>query len=443
MTASSSCKLIDYHTYRKNKRLVTYPRRYCAGQTGPLRKQEKNTPRQLHRAGTNRDFDRRLQAYENSARCRCFNIYKDLYLEKLPGGLEQMLVRRILPTLQRIGFETLISRMLFEIAPSAWNLMAPANNGILLFQPLIEREIEAVRQEFKSRFDDNNDFFPQSAHASPALIPGSINERPLPEHLFKLLDQIATSWIILPRAFRFLEKEHCRYLPEYVKILKAEDPEYCLKLFGRITIEFIANFSFKFADRRHPRKQLSKLLFYGYAALFWKTFRCPPVNCENSAVFDHFFTWISRFVRQNKFLGKAEHSLVDQMSQMKADAFPAINTKSYRNSQQTDSSCFLVTLRHGTLGTMATLRHFGIDQFLKTRRNGNRFTCLSFQKELLCLLYQIRTNYHSESDRTRENIKHFINWMKAACDSPPPDFNRTQQQFVDRLLNQMQKFVSS
>ena len=443
MIASESGKLIDYHAYCQNNRLTAYNRRRCAGQPGPLGKKAKNAPRQLHRADIGSDCDHELQTYENSARCKCFGIYKNLSLGKLPGGLEETLARRILPTLQQIGFETSIAKMLFEIASSAWKLMRPANNGIIPFQPLIDREIEVVRQEFKSKIDHKNDFFPRSAHAATAVIPGSINESPLPQHLFQLLDQISTPWIILPRAFRLMEKEHCRYLPVYIKILDTEESESCLKLFSRITVEFMANFSFKFADRHHPKDQLSKLLFYGYAALFWKTLRCPPKNLESSAVFDDFFTWLSRFAHQKDLLGKAEHALVDQMIRMKKAAFPAINTKSYRNSRQPDSSRFLVTLRHGTLGKEAALRHFGIDPFFKTRRSGNRFTCLSFQKELLCLLYQIRIHYHLESKRTQENIKDFIKWMKAACEDAPPDFNRTQQQFVDRLLNHMQQFVTS
>jgi hypothetical protein len=128
---------------------------------------------------------------------------------------------------------------------------------------------------------------------------------------------------------------------------------------------------------------------------------------------------------------------------MRTRAFPALKTHSYRNGQYPDSARFLVTLRHGRPGIAATLRYFGIDQFLKTRRSGKRLTCLSFRKELHCLLYKIRTNYHSETKPTQENIQHFINWIKAACDSEQPDFNRTQKQFVDRLLNHMQKFVNS
>ncbi|MGD8798336.1 MAG: hypothetical protein PVJ44_07430 [Desulfobacterales bacterium] len=443
MAARESCKLIDYPTCRCSKRLTAYLRRIRADQLRPQGKKAKNADPQLPPAYSDADFDYQLQVYENRARCKYFKIYKNLSLDKLPGGLEQMLDRQILPTLQRIGFEPFISRMLFEIAPSAWKLMGRADETIIPFQPRIAQEIKAVRKGLESKSDSSSDQFSPSVANCSGIIPGSIKHSRFPEHLFDMLDQIPTPWIILPRAFRFLEKDQYRYLPLYIKILDTEDHELCLTLFRRTTIEFIANFSFKFADRRYRKDQISRLLFYGYAALFWKTLRRPPENLENTAVFDHFFTWVSRFAHQNEWLGKAEHSLVDQMIMMKTYAFPAIHTQSYRNRQQPDSSRFLVTLRHGSLGTVATLRHFGIDQFLKSRRTGKRFTCLTFQKELLCLLYQIRTHYHSESKCTRANIRHFINRMNAACDIVQPDFNRSQQQFVTRLFNQMQKFVNS
>ena len=443
MAASSSCNLIDYQAYRENKRLAVFNKRRRTGFPGPQEKQTKNTPCDLLSADLGRNFDHQLLAYENSARCMCLKIYKNLSLEKLPGGLEQMLTCSILPSLQRIGFDKPIAKMLFEIAPLAWKLLAPTHNKSIPFQPLINREIEAVQQAFEFKFDDTNVHLPRSASASPAFIPGSINETNFPAHLFKMLNQIATPWIILPRAFRFLQRDQCRYLPVYLKILDAEKRESCLKLFSRITVEFMGNFSFKFADSRFLPDELSKLLFYGYAALFWKTLRCPPRNLENSALFDHFFKWIKRFASKNDSLGKQEKSIIDQMVQIKTRAFPTLNTQSFRNRQLPDSSRFLVTLRHGRPGIAATLRYFGIDQFLKTRRTGNRFTCLSFQKELLCLLIQIRTHYRAESKPTRENIRQFINWIKAACANAPPDFNHTQRQFVDRLLNHMQRFVQA
>lgn len=443
MTSNSPCNIIDYRSYRWNKRSAF---RHSTPSTAELpfeQIQMLNETCCKRKADAAADFDGQLRAFENSARQNFIEIYKTLSPAPLPVWLEQLLVERIVPTLQRIGFEQTISKMLFEIAPSAWKLLGPANQKTIPFQPQIDREIEAIRQGFELKRAGNSGSFTQSTTVSDAFFPGSIKENKFPENLFNMLDEIATPWIILPRAFRFLKIDQCRYLPVYVKTMDAETQESCLNLFSRITVEFLGNFSLKFADRRYPANLIAKLMFYGYAALFWKTLRCPPKNLENSAAFDHFFIWLTRFARQNDILDNEETLLIDQMVKMKTRAFPALKTHSYRNGRHPDSSRFLVTLRHGRTGIAATLRYFGIDQFLKTRRTGKRFTCLSFQKELHCLLYKIRTNYHSETKHTQENIKHFISWIKAACDSEQPDFNRTQKQFVDRLLNHMQKFVNA
>ncbi|MDX1708987.1 MAG: hypothetical protein R3274_10330, partial [Desulfobacterales bacterium] len=300
-----------------------------------------------------------------------------------------------------------------------------------------------VYEGLKLKTGYHSDGFAPSSTAAPGVIPGSVKDGLFPDHLFEMFNEIPISWIILPRAYRFLVKEHCRYLPVYLEILDSEKRESCLSVFSRIVVEFIGNFSFKFADKRYPAHQISKLLFYGYAALFWKTLRCPPASMENSLVFDHFFIWLKRFARQNDLAGQQEKSLINQMTKMKTRVFPALNTQSYRNRRLPDCERFLVTLRHGHRGVAAALRYFGIDQFLKTRRTGQRFTCLSLQKELHCLLYVIRTHFHSESKHTRDSIKEFIFQFKTAGDSQPPDFNRTQKQFVDRLLNHMHTFVNT
>jgi hypothetical protein len=443
MTASSPSNIIDYRSYRRNKRSALCLSIQSPAEPSFQQIQMLNESCCIHKADAVADFNGQLRALENSARHQFIKIYKTLSPAPLPGWLAQLLAERILPTLRRIGFEPAISKMLFEMGSSAWQSLAPANHKIIPFQPQIDCEIEAIRQGFKLKRDGNSNSFPPSTAKSAAFMSGSLQENKFPENLFNTLTEIATPWIILPRAFRFLEIDQCRYLPVYVKTMDTETQESCLNVFSRITIEFLGNFSLKFADQRYPANLIAQLIFYGYAALFWKTLRCPPKNLENSAVFDHFFIWLKRFVRQNNILSQAENSLMAQMVKMRTRAFPALKTHSYRNGQHPDSSRFLVTLRHGSPGIAATLRYFGIDQFLKTRRTGTRFTCLSFQKELHCLLYKIRTKYHSEAKPTQENIQHFINWIKAACDNEQPDFDRTQKQFVDRLLNHMQKFVNS
>ena len=442
MTPSSSCKLIDFETYRQHNCFTPYRTARSATYQPSEKKQKLNQRCQPPCADEAMDFEGQLQAFEDGARRSFLEMYKHLPIKQLSAGLAEMLSQRILPTLDRIGFDRTISKVFFHVAPSAWKRMGPIDESIIRFQPPIDREVEAVREGFKLTYDHPGDGFSPPPAASPGIILGSVRDGIFPEHLFEMLQDIATPWIILPRAYRFLEKDHCRYLPVYLKILNADKRKCCLKVFSRISVEFIGNFSFKFAEKRYPVHQLSKLFFYGYATLFWKTLRCPPVNMEYNLTFDHFFIWLKRFAGKNESLGNEEKSLIDQMAKMKARAFPTLHTQSFRNRQQSDSERFLVTLRHGHPGIVATLGYFGIDQFLKTRRTGKRFTCLSFQKDLHCLLYMIRTHYHAESKRTRENIKHFINCLRVASDSQPPDFNRTQQQFVDRLLNHLQKFVN-
>ena len=151
----------------------------------------------------------------------------------------------------------------------------------------------------------------------------------------------------------------------------------------------------------HQPDQITKLLFYGYTALFWKTLRCPPQNLENSAAFDNFLNWISRLGHKNEYLGKAELISIDRMKKMKKTAFTTITVHPSGKPGRTDGSRFLVTLRHGCLWMATVLRYFGIDQLMGTRQIGTRFQCPSLQSDLHGLLQAIQTNSHLESKRTR------------------------------------------
>jgi hypothetical protein len=204
----------------------------------------------------------------------------------------------------------------------------------------------------------------------------------------------------------------------------------------------LGNFSLKFADRHHPPDQLTKLLFYGYSALFWKTLRCPPANLENSAAFDSFFTWICRLVRQTDFLGSQEAACINRMIKMKTMTFPARNFSRPQIRGKPDISRFMVTLRHGCIGITTLLKYFGIDQFLETRRIGNRFACRSVQNEVHALLHLIQTKYHLESKQTRAHTKLFISCLRSAYALTQSDFHQTEKNFFNRILNNLQILLS-
>jgi len=384
------------------------------------------------------DFDNQLRVYENTARRRYRQILNSLSVEKQPGWFDRMLSQRILPPLNRIGFDEPISKGLFEIAPSSWSLMGSANDKIIAFHPKIDREIEDVCQGLELKPDTNNGTFSRSTGSVSTVISGTLNENLSPDRLFDLLDEIATPWIVLPRAFCFLEKHQCRYLPAYLATINRETRELFLMLFSRISVEFVGNFSLKFADRCYQPDQIAKLLFYGYAALFWKTLRCPPQNLENSAAFENFLNWISRLARKNDYLGKAELKSIDRMKKMKKTAFPTITVNPSGSPRRTDGSRFMVTLRHGYLGMATVLRYFGIDQLLETRQIGNRFQCPPIQNDLHGLLHTIQTNYHLESKRTKETIKQFIDHLRSASEAMQPYLQQTEGAFLNRRFNNIQ-----
>jgi hypothetical protein len=202
-------------------------------------------------------------------------------------------------------------------------------------------------------------------------------------------------------------------------------------------VEFVANFSLNFADRQHPTDQLTKLLFYGYATLLWKTLRCPPENMENSAAFDSFFTWISRLARKSDVLGQEENAVIDQMMKIKTMVFPTSNFNRQQNHSRSDSSRFMITLRHGYMGMTNILKYFGIDPFLQTRQVGDRFACPSKQNELHGLLRAIQKNYHLESKRTRGYIKQLVGYLSSACGLMQSDIHRAKRDFLNRMFNNL------
>ncbi len=199
------------------------------------------------------DFEGQLRAFENIARHEYLKISKSLSFPKLPRWFRQRLEQSILPTLNRIGFDESFGRILFAMAAPSWQLMGPANEKIKAFDPRIDQEIKEILRG-----------------------------------LLMQANEIATPWIVLPRAFSFLKEQDGRYLPAYLKTIDIETNEYCLKLFIRIAVEFVGNYALKFANNRYPPNQLAKLLYYGFSAMLWKNLRCPPEGMEDCAVFDNF-----------------------------------------------------------------------------------------------------------------------------------------------------------
>lgn len=434
MTASSAHKVIRFEDCCRNKKSVYHPGlKSTAGD--PLRPgAQANQECLVHGLRADGEFEDQLAAFEKIARHRHTKIADSMVFIKPLRRLDQILDHHILPTLQRIGFDEPISRVLFRIAANSWKLMGPVNEKIFAFHPMVNQQVEEVRKGIELKTRNEGDKHPQTFRALPQRIAGNINESACPEYIFDLLDEITTPWIILPRVFHHLRKSQCCYLPVYLNTIDRETRESCLRLFSRIVVEFVGNYSLKFADRHHPPEQVAKLLFYGYSALFWKTLRCPPENLANSAVFDTFFNWVAMLARKSDSLGNEERAAFNHMSRVIAMIFPARTPGSSEIPCESDISRFMVTLRHGCLGVASVLKYFGVDQFLETRQTGSRFACPSVQREVWQLLHAIQSNHHLESRQTREYIRLFIGCLRSAYEMIQLDLPETARMFLERIF---------
>jgi hypothetical protein len=437
VSATRPCKVIHHESPCLKIRSPNYHIFRPAGKHPFIPTTSSNKSHSAHGSGAVAEFDDHLLALEKNARFKYLKYLKSLTFEKSPRWFDQMLDRSLLPALHRIGFDRPISEALFKIALSSWKLMGPQNGKTISFHPLIDQQIEEVLHGFELNASKNGFMTECTTGALPQIIPGTIKNNASPQNLFDLLDKITTPWIILPRSLRFLKRKQCWYLPVYLKTIDRENVEPCLKLFSRIAVEFMGNYTLKFADTHHPIDKLTKLLFYGYSTLFWKTLRCPPENLENCAAFDNYFRWICRLVRTSTFLGPDERATINRMIKMKSMIFPARNFSRLQIRGRQGILPFMVTLRHGFIGIVAVLKYIGIDQFLETRQIGNRFACQSVQDEVFRLLQTIQAKYHLESKQTRANIKLFIGRLESAYAFIYQDFNPTEANFLNRIFDNL------
>ncbi len=134
----------------------------------------------------------------------------------------------------------------------------------------MQQDIAEVRQGLLIQADRRMALRSRLAFLTPQESYDRLQEAMDPANLRLLIDEIVTPWIILPRAYNSLQRHHVHYLPAYMKTIDNESNEGALHIFTRIAIEFLANFTIRFADQRYPPEQVVRLVTAGYTALFWR-----------------------------------------------------------------------------------------------------------------------------------------------------------------------------
>jgi len=351
------------------------------------------------------------RAWQSARYCR-----EALELPKMPIGLKLAIDTTVLPVLTQIGMDASFARALIQIAMPAWEKFGRTSNKIQHIDPKARSDVAEVEQGLLHRAQKTYDmYFLPSRSSSPAFFE-MVDLHMHPRNLFDLLEDVSTPWIILPRAFRFLEKEHCRYLPLYLDMLMRSTHELCIDKWIRITIEFMANYAIKFADDDLPIENVIDLVIHGYEAMFWHTLKDPPTGFEDNRIFEHYLGWMCH----SDALGPAPavkakiSEATGRMASGIQSVFPNGNAFQKNEHNPDDMPCMHIALRHGCLGIVSTGRYFWAGPLLICGKAGQVIDYKPVLLKLRNLFYRIRTDYPHETRRTQYFIRDFLHQFEAA-----------------------------
>ncbi len=234
------------------------------------------------------DTEERLIGLEKQAWSAYLKIARTVDTPGLAKAADEYSATHMIPVFVKIGFNESFVKMLFKLASEAWRTLSIASEKVISLRPDIQRDIDEVRQGLLVQADRKITISPGATLLTPQENYDHLRTYMDPANLHLLFDEIATSWIILPRAYAFLQHDHVNYLSAYLEMIDNETNEQVLHIFTRIAIEFLANFTIRFADERYSQEQVVKLVVAGYTALFWKNLNTPPRGFEDIRIFENF-----------------------------------------------------------------------------------------------------------------------------------------------------------
>jgi len=358
------------------------------------------------------DAEQRLRDLEKQAWDIYSGIAGTLNTHASEAATDEFLATCIMPAFVKIGFDETFIEKLFSLASKAWSTLSVASGNVVPLRPDIQREIDAVKQGLLVQADRKLTTVPGNTLLTPQENYDRLRAYMDPANLHLLFDEITTSWIILPRAYAFLQRDHVNYLSAYLEMIDNENNEQVLHIFTRIAIEFLANFTIRFADERYSREQVVKLVVAGYSALFWKNLNTPPKGFEDIRIFEHFLAWLRYSSCHAKISNLNIDMTIQEMEARKAAIFPSGPDRINYNNKYQDISSFIVALRHGCMGIDCAARYFWLTPVSIQWPEGwaTRWSIIIFP--LKSLFELIACQYKKESERTRYYIREFLFQLK-------------------------------
>ncbi len=362
-------------------------------------------------------FERGLKSSEDDAREKYLTSLQKMDKVVLSDWFFRFLRSRVIPVLNRIGYEESFEWAIFRMTAPSWETMGPISDKEIWFNPTLIRAMEDIRVGVLLKSDnDSKRELPRNQKNQKR--PGSQAKREIDfSDLEGLISDISTSWIILPRAYHLLEKQNSRILAGYLRYLNRETNRAFWRILAGITIEFVGNFALKYISDSHDRDRMINVLFYGYAAMFWKNLRNPPKGLEDMRICDSFFHWSRHFMKRSSYINADKKKTIDAMAKDRDKVFPVTNAFGTTKGKVEDYGSILVALRHGEKGIETAVKTFGIGGRLLVDQTDSHLPFTHVPYVLWNVLQGLREHFPAETLATRKTIRTFLLRLKNDYDS--------------------------
>lgn len=358
------------------------------------------------------NLQNQIASLEQEARGRYNFALCKLNNEKHASWFLSLLNNNILPSLSLIGLESQLSRTLFQVARDSWQRMGPSVSDCLWIHPGLTRSIREIRKGILLKADERTRLEQLFKNTKVEQEIDLIKRSMSPKNLSSLLDDIYPSWIILPRAYSLLRENDGCCLMSYLQYAGGEKSRDFRKLIIRIVIEFLANYSLKFAGKNQPSQAVMDAVFYGYALMFWENLSHPPAGCEELSVYKNFLDWGKAFQRRTKSLTSMMKRTLVEMEDMEDKVFPTSYNPNLPGCTDNANHGFLIRFRHGKRGIDSVGRYFNISENGYRSSLDDRPLTPHQWRLLILLLQEIKQGYSKETKKTQQSILKFLERLK-------------------------------
>ena len=335
-----------------------------------------------------------IAQHEQEARIKYLSAVQNIDNIPLPGWFNDFLEQSVLPPLVRIGFDRKITDSIFRISAPAWELLGSSTTPKLKLHPVLAKYIQEIRRDVVSR---------------------------------------PINWIILPRAHSFLTKIDSLCLTVYLQHLDRDANLACEKILLRILTEFIGNYSLKFISANLPEKQGEEIVFYGYAAMFWKNLQQPPSGLEDLLIFKNYLSWARAYRKRMSSEDHEKDAVIAEMEEMENRILPDKNGRTFIFKKNREAGDLHITLRHGRPGINHVIQHLTQSNELLCHCGHNHLSHRRLPRQIKTLFRELRNNYELETPRTKEFIEAFLMELMTAYRPRFVSPNLSRQNTPDHL----------